>query len=236
MSGGTDAPPSTTTLDRGPARTPAPDGGRGLAERYRDVRSFTEELTGPLTTEDMVVPSRENVSPTTRHLAHVSRFFETFLLEPFLPGYEPVDRAMARLLEQGGDAEPEEIERRTELGIHHEQQHQPFEIATRPVTNGEFLAFVEDGGYERPELWLSDGWATVREREWTRSQYEPYPGFEPLEGALGEYNGKFMCDPFVLRGGSCATARTHVRPTHRNFFHADACRQFSGLRLARDAG
>lgn len=166
MSSGTDAPPSTTTLDRGPARAPAPDRGRGLTERYRDVRSFTEALTEPLTTEDMVVQSRENVSPTKWHLAHVSWFFETFLLEPFLPGYEPVDetyayrfnsyyvqagerhrrdrrgcisrptvvevlryrehvdRAMARLLEEGGDVEPEEIERRTELGIHHEQQHQ----------------------------------------------------------------------------------------------------------------
>lgn len=71
--------------------------------------------------------------------------------------------------------------------------------------------------------------------EWTRSQYEPCPGFEPLEGALGEYNGKLMCDQFVLRGGSCATPASHVRPTYRNSFRADECWQFTGLRLARDA-
>jgi len=412
-----------------------------VLDDYRRVRAFTERLTEPLATEDMVVQSRENVSPTKWHLAHVSWFFETFVLEPFLPDYDPlddayaylfnsyyiqagerhcrdrrgyisrptveevlcyrehVDRAMERLLEGGGAGDPDEVRFRTTLGIHHEQQHQellvtdikhvfsvnplrpayhdvrpdpgrapdlewvgfgegvrevghggegfsydnerprhevyvhPFEIASRPVTCGDYLEFMRDGGYERPELWLSDGWATVEEREWTepfyweerdgewvvhtlsglrlveeaepvshvsyyeadafarwagarlpteeewevaaetvpvegnfvesgllhpspasseragnglrqmfgdvwewtRSQYEPYPGFEPLEGALGEYNGKFMCDQFVLRGGSCATSRTHIRSTYRNFFHADESWQFTGLRLARDA-
>jgi ergothioneine biosynthesis protein EgtB len=217
-------------------------------------------------------------------------------------------------------------------GPRHPVLVQPFALASRAATCGEWLAFVEDGGYRRPELWLSDGWAAVNARgweaplywrrdgerwsvftlggsrpldpaepaahvslyeadafarwsgarlpteeewevaaasapgaprgrfaddpalhpapapagagpaqllgdvwEWTRSAYAPYRGFTPGAGALGEYNGKFMCSQLVLRGGSCATPPGHVRETYRNFFYPDARWQFSGVRLARDA-
>jgi ergothioneine biosynthesis protein EgtB len=190
---------------------------------------------------------------------------------------------------------------------------QPFQLASRLVTCGEYLDFIEDGGYANPALWLSDGWATVQSQgwqapaywlapddprapaphwqvfgphgvqrldaaapvgqlsfyeacayaewagarlptefeweamwgapgiaqmtghvwQWTRSSYDPYPGFRPLAGAVGEYNGKFMVGQLVLRGGSAFTPAGHERPTYRNFFPPAARWQFSGLRLAR---
>ena len=180
---------------------------------------------------------------------------------------------------------------------------EPFELAGRPATNAEVLAFVEDGGYRRPELWLSEGWAMAQAQrwdaplywrrrdgawreftlhgerpldphatamhlshfeadafarwtgarlptefemeaaggvfadawQWSSSSYGPYPGYRPPPGAVGEYNGKFMSNQYVLRGGSLATPRGHLRPSYRNFFPSAARWQFSGVRLARDA-
>ena len=383
-----------------------------LAEHFGVVRAATEALTADLSAEDCQVQSMPDVSPVKWHLAHTTWFFETFLLQSMLPGYEPfnpafamlfnsyyvgvgerhpraerglltrppltevyayrrhVDASMLRLMQSVSEAVWAAL---TELGCHHEQQHQelilmdlqhvlscnplqpafrtaspttgaasaaqwhswpsglyeighsgeafafdnesprhrvwlePFELADRLVSIGEYLAFIDDEGYARPELWLSDGWATVEAQgwqaplyweqmggawsryspegrrpvdpaepllhvsyyeadayarwagsrlpteaewevaasrwglrhvydqawQWTSSPYVAYPGFAPAKGPVGEYNGKFMINQMVLRGGSLGTPAGHSRATYRNFFPPAARWAFSGIRLAR---
>jgi ergothioneine biosynthesis protein EgtB len=208
----------------------------------------------------------------------------------------------------------------------HQVYLQDYCLGARLVTNGEYLEFIEAGGYNQPKYWLSEGWMTVQNQqwqaplywekidgtwwvmtlsgmrllnedepvchvsfyeadaytrfrgkrlpteaewevaavqvpqrgnfletgllhpapatamarpaqlfgdvwEWTQSAYLPYPGYQPADGAIGEYNGKFMCNQMVLRGGSCVTSQTHIRPTYRNFFPPSARWQFTGIRL-----
>jgi ergothioneine biosynthesis protein EgtB len=209
----------------------------------------------------------------------------------------------------------------------HRQWLEPHRLADRLITNGEYLAFIRDGGYRTPELWLSDGWATVQSQgwdrplywsreytseftlmgeqaldpsrpvchvsyyeadafarwagarlpteaewevaveqagieptgqgthsafhpdvaqgtgllqcfgdvwQWTASPYVQYPGYRAPAGAIGEYNGKFMCNQMVLRGSSCVTPPGHARVTYRNFFYPGDRWQFMGIRLAKD--
>ncbi|HTL48658.1 MAG TPA: ergothioneine biosynthesis protein EgtB [Verrucomicrobiae bacterium] len=265
-----------------------------------------------------------------------------FFLSPYRPAYlseeappEGERAGAARWIDYGGSLRVVGHDGRG-FGFDNEMpEHQayvePFSLASHLVTNAEYLGFIEDGGYDHAELWLSDGWETARREgwraplyweaegksewrvftlagmkklnmdepvchlscyeadayarwagcrlpteaewetaartaavggnfresgrlhpapssggplarpaqlygdvwEWTQSPYAPYPGFKPGPGALGEYNGKFMCNQIVLRGGSCVTPASHIRPTYRNFFYPHQRWQFSGLRLAR---
>jgi ergothioneine biosynthesis protein EgtB len=245
------------------------------------------------------------------------------------------------LVEIGRDLGPDAAFGFDNEGPRHRVWLEPFALASRPASNREYLRFIADEGYRRPELWLAEGWDRVRELgwqapsywvldeserwhhftldglrpldldapvchvsfyeadafarwsnarlpseaewertaiglavvgnllpgraaelasaslqphpsttaiddasgltqmfgdvwEWTASPYAPYPGFRPAQGAIGEYNGKFMCNQMVLRGGSCATPDEHVRASYRNFFHPPSRWQFTGVRLARD--
>lgn len=111
---------------------------------------------------------------------------------------------------------------------------QEWEVAAQPLTlEGNFA----DIGYHHPvaQQNAEDGLQQMFGEvwQWTQSSYAPYPGYEPLPGALGEYNGKFMCNQYVLRGGSCATSKSHIRKTYRNFFHTNERWQFNGIRLAK---
>ena len=115
-----------------------------------------------------------------------------------------------------------------------------WEFAARAVVKAQGLKgnFVESTAYHpiplrqpsptQPAQMFGDVW------EWTQSNYNPYPGYKSWEGLVGEYNGKFMCNQLVLRGGSCATPQSHARASYRNFVPPEAQWQFTGLRLARD--
>jgi ergothioneine biosynthesis protein EgtB len=420
-----------------------------LLDRYATVRAQTESLAAPLSPEDQTVQSMADVSPTKWHRAHVTWFFETFVLADHEPDFTPfqdkywflfnsyyeavgpryerarrgdisrpgahdvgvyrgnVDTRMRDLLDRLDEGTLAKVADTIELGFHHEQQHQelllmdikhvlsrnplqpayagspsetvetdplgwvdieggvveighqgdgfsfdnelprhqqllqPYRLADRLVTNGEWLEFMADGGYARHELWLSDGWAKVNDEgwdapfywtqvdgqwfehtlngtwpvnpglpvshvsfyeaeayaawagkrlpsegewehaanvmvdalpergepdrlgnladeqtfhpraasgatgglrqmfgdcwEWTSSAYHPYPGFHPAEGAIGEYNGKFMSNQMVLRGGCAFTPAGHARTTYRNFFPHGSRWALSGVRLADGA-
>ncbi len=407
-----------------------------LWQDYQTTRQITETICKPLEVEDYVIQTMPEASPTKWHLAHVTWFFEAFLLKPYLPNYQQfhpdfhyifnsyyqqlgimhprqkrgllsrpavaeiyryrayVDEKMQQLIEIMG--EQADIQQRVLIGLNHEQQHQElfftdikynlsvnplypiyrddlpkppkivapkqqwyqyhagiyeigqhgqnefifdnespahqqyidnFQLSSRLVTNGEFMEFIADSGYQCPEFWLSDAWSTVQQQqwqaplywqqrdgewwhftlsglqpvdknapvchvsyfeadayaswanarlptefewefaaqniditgnfyetgylqpipakadnlqqmfgdvwEWTRSPYVAYPNYHAAKGAIGEYNGKFMCNQFVLRGGSCVTAKNHIRLTYRNFFYPHERWQFKGFRLAQ---
>ena len=415
-----------------------------LTTRYDEVRAHTERLAAPLSPEDQTVQSMPDVSPTKWHRAHVTWFFETFVLSEHESDFAPfqdqywflfnsyyegigprysrpdrglitrpgahdvgvyrgnVDERMRTLFSTLDEGALGKLAETIELGFHHEQQHQelllmdikhvlsrnplqpvyagrpaapcepdalgwlevpgglvevgheggafsfdnelprhrqflePYRLADRLVTNAEWLEFVRDGGYTRPDLWLSDSWALVKAEgwqapyywtehdgvwlehtlhgtfpvnpglpvahvsfyeadayatwagkrlpseaewehavvedgqgdasapasaprptdsyhpsaagtapeghrlrqvygdcwEWTSSAYHPYPGFHPPAGAIGEYNGKFMSNQMVLRGGCALTPPGHARATYRNFFPHRSRWALSGVRLA----
>ncbi len=407
-----------------------------LIAEFDRVRAYTEHLCVPLATDDYQIQSIDQTSPPKWHIAHVSWFFEAFVLPHFVPGYEMfdpdfdflfnsyyythgrmhprprrgllsrptveevfryrarVDERMLELMVGIDDAKWQELAFRVILGLNHEEQHRELllmdvkhnfsvnplkpayrkdleakpgearpmrwleraggihrigyedegfaydnetprhevllgahRLADRFVTNGEYRGFVGDGGYEDPALWLSDGWALIQREgwrhplywgrqdgdwtqftlgglrmldphepvchlsfyeadayarwagkrlpleseletllaehpvagnfadddllhpapagdagqwygdlwAWTASPYTAYPGFKPLAGSMGEYNGKFMSNQMVLRGGSCATPPGHTRASYRNFFYPNERWAFTGLRLAEDS-
>jgi len=323
-----------------------PSLGEVLAYRAHVDAAMADLLCAPLAPERLALVDL-GIQHEQQHqellLTDVLHLFASNPLEPaYLPGAPLPARAVVSSQEDGfaefaggllefGHAGPDfafDCE-----GPRHQRFLVPFRLALRPVTAGDWVAFIADDGYRRPELWLSDGWAacqaenwtaplywrcedggwtsmTLRGRqpldpaapvghvsyfeadayarwrglrlptefewehaaaataptgnfletgaltprgpaagsasaspaqlfgdvwEWTDSPYVKYPGFRPLPGAPGEYNGKFMSGQMVLRGGSCATPQSHIRATYRNFFHPAARWQFSGLRLAGDA-
>lgn len=405
-----------------------------LAADYIRVRKATTTICTPLEVDDFQVQSITESSPPKWHLAHTTWFFETFILQKFISGYnifhtkfsylfnsyyqtvgtmqprakrsvlsrptikeiyayrDAIDEQMLNLLSGINSEDRTGLMALVSLGLHHEQQHQELlymdikhnfwcnplhpayltndrqpqidhvelswetrqerlvnigdtnetgfafdnerpqhkvwldshRLANRLVSNKEYLEFMEDKGYQRSELWLSDGWQIVQREgwhaplywekcdgkwhnftlyglmpldlnapvahisyyeaeafaawmgkrlpkeaeletklselpisghfvdegyfqpyatagqfygslwEWTASPYIAYPRFKPLTGSIGEYNGKFMCNQYVLKGGACVTSSDHIRPSYRNFFYAHNRWQFAGIRLADD--
>ena len=324
---------------------------RGLLSRpsldaVRAYRAHVDEAMSALFTQETPIALSALVELGVNHEQQHQELILTDLkhmlsCNPLAPAYIPVRAAIARtgappmswiefgegLVEIGHDGNGFAFDNETPR---HREYLNAYAFASRCITNAEYGAFIQDGGYRRPELWLSEGWDWVNTNqvaaplyweeseagprqftlhgmlpveadapvchvslyeadayarwagarlpteaewesasahaaiegnfvedgalhprpaprdpaslsqlfgdvwEWTQSAYAPYPGFRVAAGAVGEYNGKFMCNQYVLRGGSCATPRSHVRASYRNFFPASARWQFSGLRLARD--
>jgi ergothioneine biosynthesis protein EgtB len=412
-------PPATGAVAEPKRALPIDERRRARLDAFRRVRAETETRASRLSAEDQIVQSMADASPAKWHRAHVTWFFETFLLVPHCPGYTifderfpflfnsyyvaagprharpnrglitrpnaadvagyraHVDAAVLRLIETVPAAEAARVFEILEIGLHHEQQHQELlitdilhafaqnptdpiydadwqppraslgprgfidvpagihavghdgdgfcfdnetplhdelipavRIARHLVSNAEWLEFIAASGYTTPSLWLSDGWTVVQAEgwqapgywrqqggpkdgnwhsmtlggvrpidpsapvthisyyeadafarfagkhlpseaewevavradviadafglawQWTRSAYLPYPGYRAAEGALGEYNGKFMVSQMVLRGSSLATPKSHERISYRNFFYPPSRWQFTGLRLA----
>ena len=302
-------------------RHPRPQRGMitrpGVAEVLAYRRYVTDAMTGLLAVGD------NRIAPLVElGLHHEQQHQELLLMDakhllaqnPLKPAYQTIiaPKAKARplawrefeggLVEIGHDGAGFAFDNE---GPRHRVWLEPFALAARPVNCGEYLAFMEDGGYRRPEFWLSAGWDSVCQRgwqaplywerdgegwqvftlsgmtaidpnqpvchvsgyeaaayakwagkrlpreqewetgagavedigqvwEWTASPYVAYPGYREPAGAIGEYNGKFMANQMVLRGGCAATPPGHVRTTYRNFFPPDARWMFGGLRLAED--
>ncbi len=326
-------------------RHPRPQRGlltRPSVDEVHAYRSHVDEAVLALLDRDIGEQDWAAIEPiVTLGLNHEQQHQELLLTDilhalscnPLLPAYKPaagpalrlaaVPPAMRWLPQTGGVVQVGH--EGPQLGFafdnetpRHAALLQPYAIADRLVNCGDYAQFIADGGYKRPELWLSDGWAAVQAQgwqhpaywlapddprlgpqqhqsgwqvfglhgvrsmeadapvsqlsfyeaaayaewagarlptefeweaafdapgisqmtghvwQWTRSSYDPYPGFRPMPGIAAEYNGKFMVGQLVLRGGSVATPAGHTRPSYRNFFPPAARWQFSGLRLAKD--
>ena len=199
--------------------SPDPTSRTALGMRFEQVRATTEILAAPLSSEDASLQSMPDASPTKWHLAHTSWFFETFILEQVEPAFKQANHVAAPLYREPRDGQSHTFTLHGMVPI----------VAYTPICH---INYFEADAFAR---WASTqshlkGARLPREAEW-----EHAAASAAADGAVGEYNGKFMCNQFVLRGGSCATPRQHIRPTCRNFFPPEARWQFSGLRLARDA-
>lgn len=228
-----------------------PPSAPALVDAYGAVRQASEQFAAPLAIEDYMVQAVPDASPTKWHLAHVSWFFETFLLRPHLSEYRPIDERFLFLFNSYYNAVGPQhsrphrgvISRPTVAEVYEYRKHvddeDEWEHHASPLSiEGHF---VDDRLYHPVALDTGSGAATGGLRqmygdvwEWTSSAFLPYPGFRPLEGAAGEYNGKFMMGQMVLRGGSVATPRNHMRASYRNFFYPPDRWQFMGFRLAED--